>query len=77
MQYRCFEVVSLEETFIDASKLGESEVLVRWLAAPVNPSDLFQISGTYVSKPPSFPAVGGNEGVGVVEKVSSSCLAMV
>lgn len=62
-------MLSLEEATIDTGKLGASEVLVRWLAAPVNPSDLAQIGGTYASKPEGFPAVGGNEGVRIVEKV--------
>ncbi|KAH7706368.1 CBN-MECR-1 protein, partial [Aphelenchoides avenae] len=66
------KVLSLEETRVDSSKLGGSEVLVRWLAAPVNPSDLAQIGGSYASKPSGFPAVGGNEGVGIVEKVGSA-----
>lgn len=38
------------------------------LASPINPSDCNQISGTYARLPSSFPAVGGNEGVGVVEE---------
>ncbi|GIQ89301.1 alcohol dehydrogenase superfamily, zinc-type protein, partial [Kipferlia bialata] len=35
------------------------------MAAPVNPSDINQVQGRYGIQPP-LPAVGGNEGVGVV-----------
>lgn len=37
------------------------------LAAPINPADLNMIEGTYPIKPLSgLPAIGGNEGVGIV-----------
>ncbi|NJK91371.1 MAG: zinc-dependent alcohol dehydrogenase family protein [Blastochloris sp.] len=42
------------------------ELLIRMELAPVNPSDLNMIEGTYGIKA-SLPAVAGNEGVGVVE----------
>lgn len=51
--------------------LGRDDVLVRILAAPVNPADLNIIEGTYPIKPDAFPAVGGNEGVGVVLAVGA------
>lgn len=38
------------------------------LAAPVNPSDLNQIQGTYALLPERLPATPGNEGVGVIEE---------
>lgn len=41
------------------------EVLVRLLAAPINPADLNTIEGTYGVKP-ALPAVPGIEGCGVV-----------
>ncbi|CAD6192537.1 unnamed protein product [Caenorhabditis auriculariae] len=53
------------------SQLCENEVLVNWIAAPINPADLNQIQGVYPVKP-KLPAIGGNEGVGRVEKVGSS-----
>lgn len=46
--------------------LQHGEVLVRMLAAPVNPSDLMYISGRYGLQP-ILPAVPGFEGVGIVE----------
>ena len=45
--------------------LGPGEVLVRILAAPINPADLNFIEGTYGVKP-SLPATPGIEGFGVV-----------
>jgi mitochondrial enoyl-[acyl-carrier protein] reductase / trans-2-enoyl-CoA reductase len=48
---------------------GNKSMLVRFLASPINPSDLNQIEGVYPIKPASFPAVGGNEGVARVESV--------
>lgn len=49
-------------------ELKPEQVLVKWLAAPVNPADINQIQGIYPVKPPR-PAVGGNEGVGQIEAV--------
>ncbi|KAH7720054.1 CRE-MECR-1 protein [Aphelenchoides avenae] len=65
------KVLSLQETTIYPENIGSTEVLVRWLAAPVNPSDLMQLSGEYGLLPTSFPTVAGNVGCGVVEKVGS------
>lgn len=45
---------------------ADGEVLVRLLAAPINPADLNTIEGTYGVKP-DLPAVPGVEGCGVVE----------
>ena len=45
---------------------GPGEVLVRMIAAAVNPADLNFIEGTYGSKPP-LPCVPGMEGSGVIE----------
>ncbi|PAU64103.1 alcohol dehydrogenase [Pseudomonas sp. PIC25] len=42
------------------------QVLVKVLAAPINPSDVLTLTGEYGMLPP-LPAVGGNEGVGRVE----------
>lgn len=50
---------------------GSNEVLVRMLAAPVNPADLNVIEGTY-GELPALPCTIGNEGVGVVERVGAS-----
>lgn len=45
--------------------LAEGEVRVEVLRAPINPSDLIQISGNYGVRPP-LPATAGNEGLGRV-----------
>jgi mitochondrial enoyl-[acyl-carrier protein] reductase / trans-2-enoyl-CoA reductase len=56
--------------FIDAAAfdlppLASGQVLVQVLAAPINPSDVLTLTGTYGQLPP-LPATGGNEGVGKV-----------
>ncbi|KAG8225587.1 hypothetical protein J437_LFUL002106 [Ladona fulva] len=60
------KVVSVEEEEMPSPKMGE--VLVRMLAAPVNPADINTIQGVYPVKP-NLPAVGGNEGVAEVQEV--------
>lgn len=50
---------------------GAGEVSVKMLAAPLNTSDFNMVEGTYGIKA-KLPAVGGNEGVGVVTGVGSS-----
>jgi trans-2-enoyl-CoA reductase len=52
--------------------LGPSDVLVRFLASPVNPSDVNTVEGTYPLRPDAFPAVGGHEGVGVVVRAGAN-----
>ena len=49
--------------------LSSGEVRVKVLAAPINPSDLYQISGNY-GIDPVLPARPGSEGVGRVTEVS-------
>ena len=53
--------------------LKHDEVLVRMLAAPVNPADINMIQGVYPIKPP-MPAIGGNEGLAEVLEVGSDVL---
>ncbi|XP_072394555.1 enoyl-[acyl-carrier-protein] reductase, mitochondrial [Diabrotica undecimpunctata] len=62
------KVVNLEEESI--ADPNDQQVLIKMLAAPVNPADINTIQGKYPSKP-ELPAVPGNEGVGIVEKVGS------
>jgi NADPH:quinone reductase-like Zn-dependent oxidoreductase len=48
------------------------QVVVKMLAAPVHAHDKNYIQGTYGGvKPAAFPAVGGSEGVGIVEEVGA------
>lgn len=48
----------------------QNEVLLKMMAAPVNPADINTIQGKYPSKP-QLPAIPGNEGVAEVLKVGS------
>ncbi|TMM52392.1 zinc-dependent alcohol dehydrogenase family protein [Sulfitobacter sabulilitoris] len=49
--------------------LQSGEARVEVLRAPINPSDLIQVSGNYGVKPP-LPAVAGNEGLGRVTEIA-------
>lgn len=51
--------------------IDDNQVLIKMLAAPINPADMNTIQGTYAVKP-KLPAVGGNEGVGEVIDVGSN-----
>ena len=62
------DVYKLVKTTIDTRMLGPTEVRVRMLAAPINPADINLAEGKYGISVP-LPAVGGNEGVGIVEEV--------
>uniref|UniRef100_UPI001E1AFC7C enoyl-[acyl-carrier-protein] reductase, mitochondrial isoform X2 n=1 Tax=Jaculus jaculus TaxID=51337 RepID=UPI001E1AFC7C len=63
------KVVQLKN--LELAAVGGSDVRVRMLAAPINPSDINMIQGNY-GLLPKLPAVGGNEGVGEVIEVGSS-----
>ncbi|XP_029360647.1 enoyl-[acyl-carrier-protein] reductase, mitochondrial isoform X2 [Echeneis naucrates] len=62
------QVVQLED--VDMPSIGPKDVLVKILAAPINPSDINMIQGTYAILP-DLPAVGGNEGVAQVVEIGS------
>jgi NADPH:quinone reductase len=62
------EVLGVRDVPVPEPKPGE--VRVRMLAAPINPSDLMVVRGTY-SKLPSLPATPGFEGVGIVEAANA------
>ncbi|XP_063933188.1 enoyl-[acyl-carrier-protein] reductase, mitochondrial-like, partial [Zophobas morio] len=68
------KVLNLETSFLP-SKFDEHSVLVKLLAAPVNPSDINQIEGVYAILP-KLPAVGGNEGVGEVLQIGSKVTSL-
>ncbi|XP_028894998.1 enoyl-[acyl-carrier-protein] reductase, mitochondrial [Zeugodacus cucurbitae] len=63
------DVLQLVE--LDISEPKMNEVLVRLLAAPINPADINTIQGKYPVKPP-LPAIAGNEGVGEVLRTGGS-----
>uniref|UniRef100_A0A915AXK8 Enoyl-[acyl-carrier-protein] reductase, mitochondrial n=1 Tax=Parascaris univalens TaxID=6257 RepID=A0A915AXK8_PARUN len=48
---------------------GAGQVVVRWIASPVNPLDLNKISGTYPAHSAQFPCIGGSEAMGFIDKV--------
>ena len=51
--------------------LKDDEVLVKMKVAPINPSDINMVEGTYFIRPP-LPAIVGNEGVGEVVEVGKA-----
>lgn len=63
---KVIQLKNLELTAVEGS-----DVHVKMLAAPINPSDINMIQGNY-GLLPKLPAVGGNEGVGQVIAVGSS-----
>ncbi|GAB2529796.1 zinc-dependent alcohol dehydrogenase family protein [Spirosoma aerophilum] len=58
----------LKPTDIEVPKPGPNEVLVKVIAAPINPSDLMFVQNLYGIRP-QFPSGAGFEGVGVVDAV--------
>lgn len=60
------EVLEMEADTLISHAPEPGNVLVRILAAPINPADLNTIEGSYGVKPP-LPATPGIEGCGVVE----------
>ncbi|XP_006631322.3 enoyl-[acyl-carrier-protein] reductase, mitochondrial isoform X1 [Lepisosteus oculatus] len=67
------QAVQMEKMKLPA--LGDRSVLVKMLAAPINPSDMNMVQGTYAILPP-LPAVGGNEGVGQVLEVGGQVTSL-
>lgn len=51
--------------------LPADQVLVRFLASPINPADINTIQGVYSVKP-ELPAIPGNEGCAEVVRVGSA-----
>lgn len=58
----------IEAVELTLPALPSGQVLVKVLAAPINPSDVLTLTGEYGMLPP-LPAIGGNEGVGRVEQL--------
>ncbi len=65
------EVLAMETGSLISQAPDPGEVLVRILAAPINPADLNTLEGTYGVKL-ALPATPGIEGCGVVEISSSA-----
>jgi trans-2-enoyl-CoA reductase len=54
---------------VPPAELGERDVCVKMLAAPINPSDINRVQGVYPVRPPLPAAVAGYEGVAQVHAV--------
>jgi trans-2-enoyl-CoA reductase len=65
------EVLEVEGEVLISLSPPPGDVLVRILAAPLNPADLNTIEGTYGVKP-ALPATPGIEGCGIVEASNSA-----
>ncbi len=65
------QVLGMETRSLISQAPDPGEVLVRILAAPINPADLNILEGTYGVRP-ALPATPGIEGCGVVEISSST-----
>ena len=77
IMYDSFSLKSLKmnQTDLAAFPSNTGEILCKWLAVKINPSDLNQTEGTYPSRPSLLPAYGGNEGVAEVVQLSQFQLA--
>ncbi|CAJ0573494.1 unnamed protein product, partial [Mesorhabditis spiculigera] len=64
------KVVKLEREKMQF-KLGDGQVLIRWLCAPINPLDINIIQGVYAIKR-ELPAIPGGEAVGRVVRAGPS-----
>uniref|UniRef100_A0A8D0G0D5 Enoyl-[acyl-carrier-protein] reductase, mitochondrial n=1 Tax=Strix occidentalis caurina TaxID=311401 RepID=A0A8D0G0D5_STROC len=71
--FLCVSLFRLKD--LEVAELGDSDVHVKMLAAPINPADINMIQGTYAIVSP-LPAVGGNEGVGEVLEVGCRVAAL-
>ncbi|MNF34636.1 Quinone oxidoreductase 1 [compost metagenome] len=60
----------IEAVELQLPPVGAGQVLVKVLAAPINPSDVLTLTGEYGMLPP-LPAIGGNEGVGEVLEIAA------
>jgi mitochondrial enoyl-[acyl-carrier protein] reductase / trans-2-enoyl-CoA reductase len=58
-------------------KLGDRDIYVRMLAAPINPSDINRVEGAYPVRPPLPATVGGYEGVGQVHSLGPAVTAQL
>ncbi|KAF2362799.1 Alcohol dehydrogenase C-terminal [Trinorchestia longiramus] len=61
----------VKQRSVELPSLKPEEVLVRMLAAPINPSDINTIQGMYAVKP-DLPCILGNEGLAEVLEVGSN-----
>ena len=60
----------IELNTVPEPALGQEDVLISMEAAPINPSDFWNVRGMYGVRP-AFPSPVGAEGVGRVAKIGS------
>eukprot|EP01038_Epipyxis_sp_PR26KG_P013739 gene13739-18428_t len=65
------KVLKLTQVDFNDATLDPNQVSLKFLVAPINPSDINMVEGVYGVKK-ALPAIAGNEGVAVVTKVGSS-----
>ncbi|RWS07128.1 trans-2-enoyl-CoA reductase: mitochondrial-like protein [Dinothrombium tinctorium] len=63
-------VIEISESPLNR-EIAANQVLVRFIASPVNPADINTVQGVYAIKP-SLPAIGGHEGVAEVIECGSN-----
>lgn len=61
-------MLKLEKSDTSPAPVGDHDVQVEFIAAPINHADLNMVQGNYGLES-SLPAVGGNEGVAIVTEV--------
>lgn len=61
------DVLQLED--VDVPEPADGQVLVRLLAAGVNPVETYIRTGTYARRP-ALPYVPGTDGAGIVEQIA-------
>lgn len=76
--YRYYEhgavvnVLKKETESIDTAAVTGKTCGLKFLASPINPADFNAIEGSYGLATPSFPIVGGNEGVAEITSVGEA-----
>ncbi|KAK2147026.1 hypothetical protein LSH36_573g04012 [Paralvinella palmiformis] len=65
------KVLKAKTRTLPSLKDNANAVIIKMMAAPVNPADINMIQGVYPIKP-GLPAIGGNEGVGEVIQVGDN-----
>ncbi|MDY6068846.1 MAG: 2-enoyl thioester reductase domain-containing protein [Opitutales bacterium] len=71
--YNAYGTPSQEVNYseINLEELGENQVLIKFLRAVINPSDMGMIGGSYGTLK-KLPAVAGREGIGQIEAVGKN-----
>jgi len=65
------EVLAVRDN-VQVKAHSDDQVLIKVRAAPINPSDLLYVKGSYLTKSPTFPTTAGFEGAGDVIEVGKN-----